>query len=69
MAQSPAPSLIRRVASYCNALARIPTAVLRSLAQWTDRQLQDTLPNTRKWIGRSVFIADGSHGSMPARSN
>src|SRR5213080_1275385 len=31
-------------ASYCNARARLPAAVLRSLAKRTARQLQDGLP-------------------------
>lgn len=52
-------------ASYCNARARIPTAVLRSLARRTAHQLQAGLPEGWKWNGRSVFIADGSHVSMP----
>ena len=52
-------------ASYCNARARIPTAVLRSLARRTAQQLQDGLPEVWKWNGRNVFIADGSHVSMP----
>jgi Transposase DDE domain len=52
-------------ASYCNARARIPTAVLRSLAKRTAQQLQDSLPDGWKWNGRSVFIVDGSHVSMP----
>jgi Transposase DDE domain len=52
-------------ASYCNARARIPTAVLRSLARRTAQQLQAGLPEAWKWNGRSVFIADGSHVSMP----
>jgi hypothetical protein len=51
-------------ASYCNARARIPTAVLRSLALRTAQQLQDGLPEGWKWNGRNVFIADGSHVSM-----
>jgi hypothetical protein len=51
--------------SYCNARARLPTAVLRSLSWRTARQLQDGLPEGWKWNGRSVFIADGSHVSMP----
>ncbi len=51
-------------ASYCNARARIPTAVLRSLARRTAQQLQDGLPEGWKWNGRNVFIADGSHVSM-----
>ncbi len=52
-------------ASYCNARARLPTAVLRSLARRTAQQLQAGLPKGWKWNGRSVFIADGSHVSMP----
>src|SRR5262245_15660405 len=52
-------------ASYCNARARLPTAVLRSLARRTAQQLQEGLPGGGKWNGRSVFIADGSHVSMP----
>jgi hypothetical protein len=52
-------------ASYCNARARLPTAVLRSLAKRTARQLQAGLPEGWKWNGRNVFIADGSHVSMP----
>src|SRR6516225_6197313 len=52
-------------ASYCNARARIPTAVLRRLARRTAQQLQASLPGAWKWNGRSVFIVDGSHVSMP----
>src|SRR5215472_2231696 len=52
-------------ASYCNARARLPTGVLRTLAKRTAQQLQDRLPPEWKWNGRSVFIADGSHVSMP----
>jgi Transposase DDE domain len=52
-------------ASYCDARTRIPTAVLRSLARRTAQQLQDGLPEGWKWNGRNVFIADGSHVSMP----
>ena len=52
-------------ASYCNARSRLPTGVLRALAKRTARQLQDGLPQAWKWNGRDVFIADGSHVSMP----
>ncbi len=52
-------------ASYCSARARVPTAVLRCLARLTAEQLQASLPGAWKWNGRSVFIADGSHVSMP----
>jgi len=52
-------------ASYCNARARIPTAVLRTLARRTARELQAGAADEWRWNGRSVFIADGSHVSMP----
>jgi Transposase DDE domain len=52
-------------ASYCNARARIPTAVLGRLAKQTAQQLQAGLPDGWKWNGRSVFVADGSHVWMP----
>src|SRR6516225_7705284 len=52
-------------ASYCNARARIPTAVLGRLAKQTAQQLHAVLPDGWKWNGRSVFIADGSHVWMP----
>jgi hypothetical protein len=52
-------------ASYCDARTRLPTSVLRTLARRTAQQLQDGLPEGWKWNGRRVFIADGSHVSMP----
>jgi hypothetical protein len=52
-------------ASYCAARARLPTGVLRTLARQTAQQLQDGLPPGWLWHGRRVFIADGSHVSMP----
>jgi hypothetical protein len=52
-------------ASYCEARSRLPTAVLRTLAKDTARQLQRTLPEAWKWNGRNVFLADGSHVSRP----
>src|SRR3954463_5394623 len=52
-------------ASYCDARARVPTGVLRTLARQTARQLQDGLPEGWKWNGRAGFVADGSHVSMP----
>jgi hypothetical protein len=52
-------------ASYCNARTRLRTGVLRTLARQTAQQLQDGLPEEWQWNGRRVFIADGSHVSMP----
>jgi hypothetical protein len=51
--------------SYCNARVRLPTAVLCCLAKRIAQRLQDGLPEGWKWNGRNVFIADGSHVSMP----
>jgi hypothetical protein len=51
--------------SYCNARVRLPTGVLRTLAKRTAQQLEDGLPEGWQWQGRRVFIADGSHVSMP----
>src|SRR6516225_6676468 len=52
-------------ASYCNARGRLPTGVLCTLAKRTARELQAATAQEWKWNGRSVFIADGSHVSMP----
>ena len=52
-------------ASYCNARGRLPTAVLGTLTKRTARELQAAAAEEWKWNGRSVFIADGSHVSMP----
>jgi hypothetical protein len=50
-------------ASYCNARSRLHTDVLRTLAMRTAQELQ--AGQEWKWNGRNVFIADGSHVSMP----
>ena len=52
-------------ASYCTARSRLPTSVLRSLATRTAEELQECAADEWKWNGRSVFIVDGSHVSMP----
>ena len=52
-------------ASDCNARGRLPTGVLCTLAKRTARDLQAATAKEWKWNGRSVFIADGSHVSMP----
>src|SRR5262245_12375100 len=52
-------------ACYCNARSRLPTAVLRTLAKRTAQHLQDGIPQAWRWNGRRVFIADGTHVSMP----
>jgi hypothetical protein len=52
-------------ASYCNARSRLRTAVFRTLAMRTAQELQGGALQEWKWNGRNVFIADGSHVSMP----
>src|SRR6516165_9631020 len=52
-------------ASYCNARSRLHTDVLRTLAKRTAQELQAGAVPEWKWQGRDVFIADGSHVSMP----
>lgn len=52
-------------ASYCNARSRLHTSILSTLAKRTAEELQTSAPDQWKWNGRSVFIVDGSHVSMP----
>lgn len=52
-------------ASYCKARSRLLTPVLRALATRTAKELQASAAPAWKWHGRSVFVADGSHVSMP----
>jgi DDE family transposase len=52
-------------ASYCNARSRLLRGVLSTLAKRTAQQLQASAAEEWKWNGRNVFIADGSHVSMP----
>jgi hypothetical protein len=51
--------------SYCNARSRVPMSVLSVLAKRTAEELQTNVGDQWKWNGRSVFIVDGSHVSMP----
>src|SRR5262249_20896369 len=52
-------------ASYCNARSRLPAGVLRTLARRTAQELQANAPAGWRWNGRAVYIADGSHVSLP----
>jgi hypothetical protein len=52
-------------ASYCKARSRILTPVFRTLTTRTAEELQASVADAWKWNGRSVFIVDGSHVSMP----
>jgi hypothetical protein len=55
-------------ASYGNARGRLVTGVLSTLARRTAAELQAAAAAEWKWDGRSVYIADGSHASMPDTS-
>src|SRR4051794_11092047 len=52
-------------ASYCNARSRLLTGVLGTLAKRAAQELRARTAEQWRWNGRSVFIADGSHVSMP----
>ena len=52
-------------ASYCNARGRVVTDVLRTLTRRTAEELQSAAVEQWKWNGRNVYIADGTHVSMP----
>jgi hypothetical protein len=52
-------------ASYWDARGRTAVGVLRTLARRTARKLQAGAAESWMWNGRSVFIADGSHVSLP----
>jgi hypothetical protein len=52
-------------ASYCNARARVVTGVLSNLTRRTAAELQAGAAQEWRWNERSVFVADGSHVSMP----
>jgi hypothetical protein len=52
-------------ARYCNARGRLPTGVLCTLAKRTAQELQAGTAEQWKGNRRDVFIADGSHVSMP----
>jgi hypothetical protein len=52
-------------ASSCKARGRLPTGVLRSLTRRTAAELQAAAAPQWKWNRRDVFLADGSHVSMP----
>jgi hypothetical protein len=48
-----------------SARGRIPVGVLSTLARRTARELQAGAAERWRWNRRSVFIADGSHRSLP----
>ncbi len=59
------PPCSPNTASYCNARSRVCSKVLSTLVKRTAEELQTSIGDQWKWNGRSVFIVDGSHVSMP----
>ena len=59
------PACSLNTTSYCNARSRLHTSILSTLAKRTAEELQTSAPDHWNWNGRSVFIVDGSHVSMP----
>ena len=64
-AASGLPICSPNTAGYCTARGRLPAAVLCALTRRTAGELQAGTAPEWKWNGRDVFIADGSHVSMP----
>src|SRR4051794_8740179 len=59
------PACSPNTASSCNARGRLPTGVLSTLTRQTAQELQAAAAPEWKWNGRDVYVADGSHVSMP----
>lgn len=53
------------VTGYCDARARLPLALLRTLLMWICRSLRTATDDARRWRGHRVFHVDGSSFSMP----
>jgi hypothetical protein len=64
-AASGLPVCSPNTSSYCTARSRLPTKVVRTLATRTAEELQNSVAEEWKWLGRTVYIADGATVSMP----
>lgn len=51
--------------AYCKARQRIPESVLKRLYQMVSQQLEKGVTQTRLWLGRRVFLADGTTLLLP----
>lgn len=51
--------------SYCNARARLPVAIPRTLGERIGNRLETAAPQEWRWQGRSVKLFDGTTVSMP----
>lgn len=51
--------------AYCKARQRLPETVLKRLYQTVSQQLEKGVDTTRLWLGRRVFLADGTTVLLP----
>ena len=51
--------------AYCKARQRLPESVLKRLYQTVSQQLEKRVDKTRLWLGRRVFLADGTTVLLP----
>lgn len=54
------PPCSAHTGAYCKARAKLPLPLIRQLAQDTGQQLEDRAPDSWRWHGRRVLLADGS---------
>ena len=52
-------------ASYCDARARLPVAIPRTLGERIGQRLETSAPSAWRWQGRTVKLFDGTTVSMP----
>lgn len=50
---------------YCRARAKLPVPFVRRLTLHVARALEERVPAEWRWKGRDVYLADGTHVSMP----
>ena len=51
--------------AYCQARKRLPVEVLQDAVRQTGRSLRDQVSSTLTWLGRRVWLVDGTNCSMP----
>lgn len=60
------PACSSETGAYCQARIRLPDAVVRRLVESTGQNVHDRqLPESWRWKGRTVKVADGTTVSMP----
>jgi DDE family transposase len=59
------PTISAQAASYCNARARFPEAVMIRMAKEIGQKICSSADGSWNWRSRQVFLADGTGFSMP----